>query len=286
MGHLARDCRVKTLATGSNTQQIMTYFGCEEKGHYKNKCPKKKDQPTEDARGRAYMMRTKEPQQNPNAVTGTFLLNDHYASILFDSGANKSFVSSTFTTLIDIAPSALETNYEVELADGKVVSTSTILCGSFDVVIGMDWLSEHRAVTVCGDKIVRIPYNNKMLAIEGDIGKSRLSVISLFPEDLPGIPVTRQVEFPIDLVPGATPVARASYRLAISEMKDLAEQLQDLSDKGFFRPSSSPWGAPVLFVKKKDGSFFLFQHTGYSIPEDLEEEPIEEESLEEPKEEG
>ncbi|GKE76358.1 putative reverse transcriptase domain-containing protein [Tanacetum coccineum] len=160
MGHLARDCIVKTLATGSNTQQIVTCFGCEEKGHYKNKCPKKKDQPTEDARGRAYMMRTEEPQQNPNAVT--------------------------------------ETNYEVELADGKVVSTSTILCGctlnllnhlfkidllpielgSFDVVIGMDWLSEHCAVTVCGDKIVRIPYNNKMLAIEGDIGKSRLSVIS------------------------------------------------------------------------------------------------------------
>ncbi|GJU98439.1 putative reverse transcriptase domain-containing protein [Tanacetum coccineum] len=77
----------------------------------------------------------------------------------------------------------------------------------------------------------------------------------VFPKDLPGIPPARQVEFQIDLVPGAAPVARAPYRLAPSEMKELAEQLQELSDKGFIRPSSSPWGAPVLFVKKKDGSF-------------------------------
>ncbi|GJZ10005.1 putative reverse transcriptase domain-containing protein [Tanacetum coccineum] len=77
----------------------------------------------------------------------------------------------------------------------------------------------------------------------------------IFPEDLPGLPPTRQVEFQIDLVPGAAPVARAPYRLAPSEMKELSEQLKELSDKGFIRPSSSPWGAPVLFVKKKDGSF-------------------------------
>ncbi|GJZ42534.1 putative reverse transcriptase domain-containing protein [Tanacetum coccineum] len=77
----------------------------------------------------------------------------------------------------------------------------------------------------------------------------------VFPEDLPGLPPTRQVEFQIDLVPGVAPVARAPYRLAPSEMKELSEQLKELSDKGFIRPSSSPWGAPVLFVKKKDGSF-------------------------------
>ncbi|GJV05111.1 hypothetical protein Tco_1338680 [Tanacetum coccineum] len=73
--------------------------------------------------------------------------------------------------------------------------------------------------------------------------------------DLPGLPPTRQVEFQIALVPGAAPVARIPYRLAPSEMKELSEQLKELSDKGFIRPSSSPWGAPVLFVKKKDGSF-------------------------------
>nr|GFC54068.1 putative reverse transcriptase domain-containing protein [Tanacetum cinerariifolium] len=78
-----------------------------------------------------------------------------------------------------------------------------------------------------------------------------------FPEDLPGIPPARPVKFQIDLVPSVVPVARAPYRLAPSEMKELAEQLQELSDKGFIRPSSSPWGAPVLFVKKKDGSFCM-----------------------------
>ncbi|GKB92122.1 putative reverse transcriptase domain-containing protein [Tanacetum coccineum] len=105
--------------------------------------------------------------------------------------------------------------------------------GSFDVIIGMDWLSMYHAMIVCAEKIV------------------------LFPEDFPDIPPTRQVEFQIDLIPGAAPVARAPYRLAPSEMKELSDQLKELSDKGFIRPSSSPWGAPVLFVKKKDGSFHM-----------------------------
>ncbi|GKF77037.1 hypothetical protein Tco_0229507, partial [Tanacetum coccineum] len=77
----------------------------------------------------------------------------------------------------------------------------------------------------------------------------------VFPEDLSGLPPTQQVEFQIDLIPSAAPVARAPYRLAPSEIKELSDQLQELSDKGFIRPSSSPWGALVLFVKKKDGLF-------------------------------
>ncbi|GJZ75540.1 putative reverse transcriptase domain-containing protein [Tanacetum coccineum] len=175
--------------------------------------------------------------------------------------------------------------------------------GSFDAIIGMDWLAKYQAVIVCAEKIVRIPWGNETLIIHGDGSNqgnvTRLNIISctktqkymqkgfpiflahvtakevedksekkrledvpivrdfpeVFPEDLPGLPPTRQVEFQIDLVPGAAPVARAPYRLAPSEMKELSEQLKELSDKGFIRPSSSPWGAPVLFVKKKDGSF-------------------------------
>ncbi|GKB79842.1 putative reverse transcriptase domain-containing protein [Tanacetum coccineum] len=76
----------------------------------------------------------------------------------------------------------------------------------------------------------------------------------VFPKDLSGLPPTRKVEFQIDLIPGAAPLARVPYRLAPSEMKELSDQLKELSDKGFIRPSSSPWGAPVLFVKKKYGS--------------------------------
>ncbi|GKF78810.1 hypothetical protein Tco_0234378, partial [Tanacetum coccineum] len=98
-------------------------------------------------------------------------------------------------------------------------------------IIGMDWLAKYQAVIVCAEKIARIPWGNETLIIHDDR------------------------KFQIDLVPVAAPVARAPYRLAPSEMKELSEQLKELSDKGFIRPSSSPWGALVLFVKKKDGSF-------------------------------
>nr|GFB35431.1 putative reverse transcriptase domain-containing protein [Tanacetum cinerariifolium] len=97
---------------------------------------------------------------------------------------------------------------------------------------------------------------------EGESEKKRLKNVpivrdfsELFPEDLPGLPPTRQVVFQIDLIPGAAPVAWAPYRLAPPEIKELLEQLKELSDKGFIRPGSSPWGDPVMFIKKKDRSF-------------------------------
>ncbi|GKA36441.1 hypothetical protein Tco_0722932 [Tanacetum coccineum] len=140
--------------------------------------------------------------------------------------------------------------------------------GSFDAIIGMDWLVKYQAIIVCAEKIVRIPWGNETLIVHGDGSnqghEARLHIISYTKTqeymlkgclDLPGLPLTRQVEFQIDLIHGAAPAARAPYRLALSEMKELSEQLKELSDKLFIRPSSSPWGAPVLFVKKKDGSF-------------------------------
>ncbi|GKF07264.1 putative reverse transcriptase domain-containing protein, partial [Tanacetum coccineum] len=149
--------------------------------------------------------------------------------------------------------------------------------GSFDVIIGMDWLTKYHGVIICDEKIIRVPFGREMLIFQGNRnkkrGESRLNIISCsktqeylsrgcdvflahitikeakdeskgkrledvlivrdFPEDLPGIPPARQVEFQIDLVPGAAPVARVPYRLAPSEMKELAKQLQELSDKGF-----------------------------------------------------
>ncbi|GJR13879.1 hypothetical protein Tco_0796531 [Tanacetum coccineum] len=95
--------------------------------------------------------------------------------------------------------------------------------GSFDIIISMDWLANHHAVIVCDENIVRIPYGYEVLIVQ---------------EDLPGLPPIRQVEFQIDLVPGAAPVARAPYRLAPSELQELSTQLQELSDKGFIRPKS------------------------------------------------
>ncbi|GJR60043.1 putative nucleotidyltransferase, ribonuclease H [Tanacetum coccineum] len=170
-----------------------------------------------------------------------------------------------------------------------------IKLGSFDVVISMHWLSKYHVRIICDKKVVHIPIDGETLIIRGDRSKTRLNLIScikteryisrgcqvfmaqvmekksddkrledipvvrefleVFPEDLPGLPPVRQVEFQIDLIPGATPVAQAPYKLAPSEMQELSNQLQELADRGFIRPSTSPWGAPVLFVKKKDGSF-------------------------------
>ncbi|GJX23904.1 hypothetical protein Tco_0228349, partial [Tanacetum coccineum] len=140
----------------------------------------------------------------------------------------------------------------------------------------MDWLSKRKFVIVCHEKVVRIPLEgDEILQVHGErtlaavkalinakVDEPRISDIpvvrdftDVFPKDLLGLPPQRQVEFRIDLVPGATPVAKSPYRLAPSEMQELSGQLQELQDKGFIRPSHSPWGAPVLFVKKKDGSF-------------------------------
>ncbi|GJT14947.1 putative reverse transcriptase domain-containing protein [Tanacetum coccineum] len=176
-------------------------------------------------------------------------------------------------------------DYDVELADGKIIGVNTIIrgctlnflnhpfnidlmpvdLGSFDVIIGMDWLEKYHAVIVCDEKIVRIPFGNKILIKAEDKSKEKRledviivrDFLKVFLEGLPGITPTRQVEFQINLVHGAAPVAWAPYRLAPSKMKELLNQLQELSDRGFIRPSSSPWGAPVLFVEKKDGSFWM-----------------------------
>nr|GFB07767.1 putative reverse transcriptase domain-containing protein [Tanacetum cinerariifolium] len=335
-GHAARDYR-NTANTNNANNQRGTGLGqktaCHECGvqrHFRRECPKLKNNNNfgnqggrNNAPARVYAVGRAGTDPDTNVVTGTFLLNNRYASILFDTSADRSFVSTTFSTQINITPSTLDHYYDVELADRRIIGLNTILrgctlnllnhpfnidlmpveLGSFDAIIGMDWLAKYQAVIVCAEKIVRIPLGNETLIIYGNGSNrgnaTRLSIISctktekyvkkgfpiflahittkevedksedkrledvpivrdfleVFPEDLPGLPSIRPVEFQFDLVPGAAPVARAPYRLAPFEMKDLAEQLKELSDKGFIRPSSSPWGAPVLFVKKKDGSF-------------------------------
>ncbi|GKA08615.1 putative reverse transcriptase domain-containing protein [Tanacetum coccineum] len=213
-------------------QRDVTCFECGAQGHYRKDCPKVKNQNrgnkarVPDARGKAY--------------------------VLGGGDANPS--SNTVTEL-----------------------------GSFDVIIGMDWLAKNHAVIVCDEKILRIPYGNEILIVQGDNSdkekKSTLSIIScvkaqkytekgcqLFlaqvmvketedmskeKETLMTLPTVR------DSSGSAAPVARAPYRLAPSKMEKLSTQLQELSDKGFIRPSSSSRGAPVLFVKKKEGSFWM-----------------------------
>nr|GEW18950.1 putative reverse transcriptase domain-containing protein [Tanacetum cinerariifolium]GEW47051.1 putative reverse transcriptase domain-containing protein [Tanacetum cinerariifolium] len=336
VGHLARDCRSSGIANVGNNQRATRAnqkgtgcYECGAQGHFKRECPKLKNKNRGNQGGngnapiKVYVVGNAGTNPDFNVVTGTFLLKNYYASILFDNATARSFVSTAFSSLIDITPTTLDTYYDVELADGKIIKINTIIrgctlnflnypfniylmpveLGSFNIIIGMDWLAKYHVVIVCDEKLVRIPFENETLIVRGDESnwgnENRLYIISftktqkymlkgchvflahvttkktedkskkkrledipivrdfpeVFPEDFPGLPPTRQVEFQIDLIPGAAPVARAPYRLALSEMKELSKQLQELSEKGFIRPSSSPWGPPVLFVKKKDRSF-------------------------------
>ncbi|GJZ50291.1 putative reverse transcriptase domain-containing protein, partial [Tanacetum coccineum] len=303
VGHLARDYRSPTNANidnnqrGTRTGQKATCYECRAQGHFKRECPKLKNNNqgnpvgNGNAPARAYVVRNVGTNPNANVMTGTFFLNNRYASILFDTCTDSSFMSTAFSSIIDIVPTALDYGVDVELADEM---------GSFDIIIGMDWLSKCQAVIVCAEKIIHIPWGNEALIVHGDGSDhrhgSRLNIITCtkthkyllkgcqvflahvtmkkvkdkskgkrledvpivrdFPEvfldDLPGLPPARQVEFQIDLIPGTALVARAPYRLAPSKMKELSDQLKELSDKGFIRPSSSPWGAPVYSVRSKD----------------------------------
>ncbi|GJY87675.1 putative reverse transcriptase domain-containing protein [Tanacetum coccineum] len=251
--HKARYYKEKNVATGVNAQPIPTCYECGEQAHTKNRCPRKvKQEEVGEVRGRAYAIKDAEPQ-GPNVVTSTFLLNNRYAFVLFESGSDRSFVDTRFSSMLNIDPVKIRASYEIELSDGRVVSMNTVLkgctlnlvnhifeidlmsieLGTFDVIISMDWLVKHDAVIICGEKVVRIPYGNKMLIVKSDKGVSRLKFISCIKARLP---LTRQVEFRIDLVPGAAPVARAPYRLEPFDMRELSVQLQELPEKGFIHP--------------------------------------------------
>nr|GEV19122.1 putative reverse transcriptase domain-containing protein [Tanacetum cinerariifolium] len=281
-GHLSRDCRNRANVNTRANQRGNVCFECGAQGHFKKECPKLKNN---NNRG--------------NQVGNAKAQEKVYAVGKAGANPNNNVVT--------------DHDYNVELADGRIVGLNTIIrgctinflnhpfnihlipveLGSFDVIIGMDWLVKYHAVIIYAEKIVRIPFGDEILIVRGDESSNkhgtRLKIIlyteaqeyltkgchvflanitatkdkdkskgkrledlpvvqeflKVFPKDLPGIPPTRQVEFQIDLIPGAAPVARAPYRLAPSKMKELAEQLEELTDKGFIRPSSSPWGAPI-----------------------------------------
>ncbi|GJW67707.1 putative reverse transcriptase domain-containing protein [Tanacetum coccineum] len=241
VGHMARDCKAAVAATA----QRVPLAG------------------TNEARGKAYALGGGgEANPDSNVVTGMFLLNNRYASMLFDSGADRSFVSTTFSALLDVIPSTLDVSHPFD------IDLMPVELGSFDVIIGdrSDGGNKSRLSIISCTKTKKYIQKGCQVFLtqvtekktEDKSREKRLEDVptvqdfsEVFPEDLPGIPPTRQVEFQIDLVLGAAPVARAPYRLALSEMQELSAQLQELSNKGFIRPSSSPLGASVLFVKNK-----------------------------------
>nr|GEV90600.1 putative reverse transcriptase domain-containing protein [Tanacetum cinerariifolium] len=256
-------------------QRVPTCFECGRQGHYRNECPKLKNQTrrntagnkTNEARGKVYVLGGGDANPDSNVITGTFLLNNHYASMLYYSGVDRSFMSSTFSALLDVIHSTLDVSYAVELADGRVAETNIVLggctlgllghpfsinlmpveLGSFNVIINMDWLANYHAVIVCDEKVVRIPYGDDVLIVQGKKGIAKVEWGCVLgcecnldcslcgeEEDFPRLPPTRQVEFQIDLVPGVAPVARAPYRLAPSELQELSTQLSISSKEEIF----------------------------------------------------
>ncbi|GJU29302.1 putative reverse transcriptase domain-containing protein [Tanacetum coccineum] len=286
-GHLAKDFR--GMPRNVNPVNARNPPNCQGMGHGRE------NQGNQD-RGREFMLGAEEARQDPNIVTGTFTLNNHFVTTLFDSSADYSFVSTTFIPLLGVEPSELGFRYEIEIASGQLVDIDKVIkgCkleieghvfdinlipfghGSFDVIIGMDWLSNHKTGIICHEKVVMIPQlDNKVLRVLGEKPKEKMrqlksakdkekeqeeivavrDFLEVFPDDLSGLSPIQEIKFQIELIPGATLVAKSPYRLAHSELEELSGQLKELQDKGFIRPGSSPWAALVLFVKKKDSSF-------------------------------
>nr|GEU97950.1 reverse transcriptase domain-containing protein [Tanacetum cinerariifolium] len=255
VGHLTRDCKVTISITCTQrgqvvNQKVVTCYECGRQGHYMSDCPKLKDQNRRnkdgnkngvgEERGKAYVLCGGDANPNSDVVKGMFLLNNHYALVLFDSRTDRSFVSSTFSTLLDITPDTLDVSYVVELADGRISDNNTILRGCTLGLLGHPFNVDLMPVEL-----------DEVLIVQGDEGgkgqKSKLSIISCtkiqkyikrgcliflaqvikkeakdkrledvatvqdfseaFLEDFFGLPPTRQVEFQIDLVLGAAPVA-------------------------------------------------------------------------------
>ncbi|GJV35605.1 putative reverse transcriptase domain-containing protein [Tanacetum coccineum] len=210
------------------------------------------------AHGRAYLLRDKNAHQDPNVIMGMFLLNKHLSRVLFDSGADKSFISISLASMLNISPITLDTTYDIEMVDGNLVGTNTVIQGCTLILLNQPFEIDHHTINLVvlmfslvwigcqlslakiysvTRKLFHIPINGETLIIRAQVmekksDERRLEDIlavrefpEVFPENLPGLPL------------------------------ELSNQLQELADRGFIRPSTSPWGAPVLFVKKKDESF-------------------------------
>ncbi|GKE93736.1 reverse transcriptase domain-containing protein, partial [Tanacetum coccineum] len=175
---------INNLSTSHKTLHCQVSDLQKEKGHYKYQCPKANN----NAHGKEYLMRDKNAHQDLNVVTGTFLLNQHLARVLFDSGADKSFVSISLASMLNIPPITIDTFYDIEMADGNLVSTNTVIqgctlillnqpfeidfmlikLGNFDVVISLDWLSKYHAKILRDKKSVHISIDSETLIIRGD----------------------------------------------------------------------------------------------------------------------
>ena len=241
-------------------------------------------------RGQAYNLTEEEAEASEEVVTGKIRVHSKPVLALFDSGASHCYISDHFVALHSIPVKSLYHQWEISTGNGVVVSTKVCtdcpveLCNrtlaidmlvldtkGYDVILGMTWLSKYYAIIDCREKRIefRIPrqpefqFNGEPKAVKrktrmatAEIQKKEVSVWDEFPEvfaEISGLPPDRMIEFSIDTIPGTVPISKAPYRMAPTELEILKKQLQEYSDKGLIRPSTSPWGAPVLLANKKDG---------------------------------
>jgi hypothetical protein len=225
-------------------------------------------------------------------LTGTFSINDTPVKILFDSGATHSFISERLMNKLGLKGSHTTSAYKIITPGGqitsnilirgvnlglgsKIIPTNLIVINlvGIDVILGMEWMNQHKVILDIADRVVEInsptvghttlylPFRDSTESCAYVTIISSLDEIpvlreysGVFPDELPGMPPDRDVEFVIELQPGTAPISMRPYRMPPKELAELKAQLQELLDKGYIRPSSSPWGCPALFVKKKDGS--------------------------------
>nr|GEU83254.1 putative reverse transcriptase domain-containing protein [Tanacetum cinerariifolium] len=235
LAHLAKDYRCMPRNVNPVNVRNPTVMTCYECGN--------------QARGMAFMLGVEEARQDPNIVTGTFTLNDHNATSLFDYGADYSFVSTTFIPLLGIEPSELGFRYEIEIANGQLVEIDKVIksCkleieghvfdidlipfghGSFDVIICIDWLSNHKSKIICHEKVVRIPLlDGKVLRVLGERPEEKARLLM---SDKARLPPLQEIEFQIELILKVVLIARSPCRLAPFELEELSRQLKELQDK-------------------------------------------------------
>jgi hypothetical protein len=233
--------------------------------------------------------------EGASVLTRTFSINDTPVKILFDSGATHSFISENLLGRLGLKGMQTKSAYKIITPRGnisshlvtfevplklgsKVIQSNliTIKLEGMDVILGMDWMTLHKVVLDISDRVVEInspTVGHTTLYLpfqDGTYSCAYMTIISppekipvvceysdVFPDELSGMPPDRDVEFVIELQPGTAPISKRPYRMPPKELAELKNQLQELLDKGYIRPSSSPWGCPALFVKKKDGSLRL-----------------------------
>jgi hypothetical protein len=242
--------------------------------------------------GKVNHVTTEEAQQAQDVVLGTFLASSHPAIFLFDSGASHSFISSLFVVKHQLPITTLKQTMLVSSPGGEMRTkhichaisitirgldflANLIVLDSMgiDIILCMDYLRKYDGVILCAKRAIRLTKEDgtivefnavipaEQVSLLNKVQGTSLNEIGIvreypdvFPEELPGMPPDRDIEFMIELLCGTPPVSKRPYRMLGNELVELKKEVAELQSKGFIRPSSSPWGAPVLFVEKKDGT--------------------------------